>query len=364
MPSNPENLPMSTDISVSPAPGTTPDEIPPSDPDTSSTGSRFARGTIRSSVFWILIVLFVEVLTFSLALPPDTFLSTFNAQTIAADASVLLILSAGATLVIISGGLDLSIGSVMTLGAVVAALVMNDVGGSDVAAIAVGVAAGVGVATAWGIINGLLVAVAKVPPFVVTLGSLGAALGVARLLSEGKTVAGTPHPFSRDIGQGLVLGIPVPFLIGAAAMLVFGIVLHQTRFGEHTYLIGSNDEAARRGGIHVKRHVIAIYAISGALAGLAGLVDLARFDSANVATGHVSELLAAVAAVVIGGASLFGGSGFMAGTAIGVFIPVVLANGLLIGGIERFWQDIIVGGFLVTAVAFDQWRRGQELRGR
>ncbi|HET8815037.1 MAG TPA: ABC transporter permease [Solirubrobacterales bacterium] len=355
---------MPTELSVS-APPDPPGELPPVDPvPPGSRGQRLALGAVRSSAFWILFVLLVEVVTFSLALPPDTFISTFNAQTIASDASVLLILAAGATFVIISGGLDLSIGSVMTLAAVVAALVMNDVGGSEATAIIAGVAAGVGVGMAWGCLNGLLVAVAKVPPFVVTLGSLGAALGVARLLSEGKTVGGTPPTLSRDIGQGVVFSVPVPFLIGAAAMLVFGIVLHQTRFGEHTYLIGSNEEAARRGGIHVKRHVIAIYAISGALAGLAGLVDLARFDSANVATGHVSELLAAIAAVVIGGASLFGGVGVMAATAVGVFIPVVLSNGLLIGGIERFWQDIIIGAFLVTAVAFDQWRRGQELKGR
>ncbi|HET8813617.1 MAG TPA: ABC transporter permease [Solirubrobacterales bacterium] len=335
----------------------------PSD-DSARNGRRLLRGAVRSSAFWILIALVVEILTFSLLLPSGTFLSTFNAQTIAADSAVLLILATGATFVIISGGLDLSIGSVMTLAAVVAALVMRDVGGSDATAILVGVAAGVGVATAWGCINGLLVAIVNVPPFIVTLGSLGAALGVARLLSSGTSVDGTPGPLASDVGQGLVLGIPVPFLIGAGVMLIFGIVLHQTRFGEHTYMIGSNDEAARRGGVHVKRHLVALYAMSGALAGLAGMVDLARFDSASVATGHTTELLAAIAAVVIGGASLFGGVGVMAGTAVGVFIPVVLANGLLIGGIERFWQEVIIGLILVTAVAFDQWRRAQELKGR
>lgn len=323
----------------------------------------FTRGAMRSSAFWILLVLFLEILAFSVVLPSGTFLSSFNAQTIAADSAILLILAAGATLVIISGGLDLSIGSVMTLAAVVAAQVMNDVGGAALTAILVGLLAGIGVAIAWGTLNGILVALVNVPPFIVTLGSLGAALGVARLLSSGTTVSGGPVEFSREIGQGLVLGIPVPFLIGIGVVLVFGIVLHKTRFGEYTYMIGSNEEAARRGGIHVKRHLIGLYAISGALAGLAGIVDLARFDSASVATGHTTELLAAIAAVVIGGASLFGGVGFMAGTAVGVFIPVVLANGLLIGGIEKFWQEIIIGVILVIAVAFDQWRRAQELKG-
>lgn len=337
-------------------------DMPPQ--ETEPRGRRHLQKALRSSAFWILLVLIVEVVTFALVLPPETFFSTFNAQTIAADAAVLLILSAGATMVIVSGGLDLSIGSVMTLAAVVSALVMKDVGGSDATAILVGLAAGVGAATAWGVINGMLVAIVNVPPFIVTLGSLGAALGVARLLSSGTSVDGTPDTLSGDIGQGLVLGIPVPFLIGAAVMLIFGLILHQTRFGEHTYLIGSNDEAARRGGINVKRHLIVLYAISGGLAGVAGMIDLARFDSASVATGHTTELLAAIAAVVIGGASLFGGVGVMAGTAVGVFIPVVLANGLLIGGIERFWQEVIIGVILVAAVAFDQWRRAQEMKGR
>ena len=336
------------------------------DVDNSSARPTGVRELVRtagqSSFLWILLVLLVELIVFSLMLPSGTFVSTFNAQTIATDAAVLLLLASGATLVIISGGLDLSIGSLMALAAVVSATVMHDVGGSGAAAIVVGVGAGMAVATAWGCLNGLLVAVVNVPPFVVTLGSLGAALGVARLISDDNTVSGTPTAFSSDIGQGMVLGFPVVFLIGAAVMLVVGVILHQTRFGEHTYIIGSNAEAARRGGVHVKRHLVVVYTISGALAGMAGLVDLARFDSASVSTGHVNELIAAIAAVVIGGASLFGGVGLMAGTAIGVFIPVVLANGLLIRGIERFWQDIIIGVILVLAVAFDQWRRARELR--
>ena len=357
----PDDLQLKGDVVMGTDPGTGGADAHPADAEALRLG-RLLQGAVRSSAFWILSVLVVEIVVFVILLPPDTFLSTFNAQTIAAEASVLLILGAGATFVIISGGLDLSIGSVMTLAAVVAALVMNDVGGSEVTAIAAGVAAGVGIAMACGFVNGVLIAIVNVPPFVVTLGSLGAALGAARLLSEGKTVGGTPEGLSREIGHSLVLGLPVPFLIGTVTMLIFGIVLHQTRFGEHTYMIGSNDEAARRGGIHVKRHLIALYAISGALAGLAGLVDLARFDSASVATGHMTELLAVIAAVVIGGASLFGGVGAMAGTAVGVFIPVVLANGLLIRGIERFWQEIIIGVILVAAVAFDQWRRTQELK--
>ena len=349
------------DVTTAPA-SMSPDRRPPSDTGTDTSGRRLTSVALRSSAFWMILVLLVEVSIFSLALPSHTFLSTFNAQTLAADCSILLILAAGQTFVMIAGGIDLSVGSLMTLASVVAGLVMQSAGGSDTSAIMLALATGVGVAAAWGCLNGLLIVVLKVPDFIVTLGSLGAALGAARLLSEGQNV-GVTSALS-EIGQGMVLGIPVPFLIGAATMLVLGILLHQTRFGEHTFLIGSNNEAARRGGIRVNRHVIVVYTMSGLLAGFAGMVDLARLETASVATGHATELLATIAAVVIGGASLFGGGGAMAGTAVGVFIPVVLANGLLIGGIPRYWQDVIIGLILVAAVALDRWRRDQELRGR
>jgi ribose transport system permease protein len=247
---------------------------------------------------------------------------------------------------------------------VIAAVVMKEVGQPDALAIVLGIAAGIGVATAWGAVNGLLITRLKAPDFIVTLGSLGAALGVARLLSNGQNVAGVPETLTDQVGQGELLGVPAPFIIGAVTIVIMGILLRETRFGEHTYLIGSHQEAARRGGIDVNRHKVALYMLSGALAGFAGIVDLARFGTASIATGHTSVMLASIVAVIIGGASFFGGSGLMAGTAVGVFIPVILANGLLIGGISRFWQDIIIGLILVAAVAFDQWRRAQDLRAR
>jgi ribose transport system permease protein len=330
-----------------------------------SDASGFARRALRSNLLWIFVVLVAEVTLFAALLPSGTFLSTFNLKSIAADSSVLLILASAATVVIIAGGLDLSIGSLLTLSAVVSAMVMRDVsaGGTEQAGLAIilGFASAVGVGVAWGTLNGLIVTLLKVPPFIVTLGSLGAALGVARLLTGGLAVGGVPQTLQADFGQAEWLGVPAPFLVGIAAAVVIGMLLRKTRFGEHNYLIGSNEEAARRGAVKVDRHLIAVYALSGTLAGLAGFIDLARFDVASVATGHVTELIAAIAAVVIGGASLFGGTGGMAGTVIGVYIPVVLANGLLIGDVERFWQDVIIGIILVSAVAFDQWRRGHEL---
>ena len=328
------------------------------------TALRAVRAAPATGVFWIIVVLVVLVAAFAAILPAGTFVSTFNAQTIAGDASVILILGAGATLVIVSGGLDLSIGSVMAFAAVASALAMKEVagptGGNELGAALVGLGVGVASGAAWGAINGALIAFARLPPFVVTLGSLGAALGAARLLSGGANVSGAPPELQDRVGLATVAGIPVPFLIAAGLVLLCGFVLARTRYGEHDYLIGSNEEAARRGGISIPRHHFLLYTLSGTLAGCAGLLEVARFAVASVSTGHTTELIAALAAVVIGGASLTGGVGTMSGTVVGVFIPVVLANGLLIGGVERFWQDVVVGVILVAAVWFDEWRRAKE----
>lgn len=337
-------------------------------PDRAGGASRAGRLAVQSSVLWILLVLVGLFVMFSVILPAGTFLSVFNIKTIAAESAVILILGVAATFVIVSGGLDLSIGSIMALAAVAGSLTMKEISNNgtenEIAAILAGCGVGLAVGVGWGALNGALITFASVPPFVVTLGSLGAALGAARLLSDGVSVSGNPPALQGSFGQAEALGVPAPFLLAAIVVVIFGLVLSKTRFGEHSYLIGSNEEAARRGGIHISRHVIAIYALSGLLAGLAGLIDLSRFDVASVATGHVTELIAAIAAVVIGGASLFGGVGGVGGTVIGVYIPVVLANGLLIGGVERFWQDVLIGAILVAAVAFDQWRRTQESKSR
>jgi ribose transport system permease protein len=251
---------------------------------------------------------------------------------------------------------------------VAAALVMREVAGDAsehaLSAALAGVGVGLLSGVAWGAINGLLIAYAGLPPFVVTLGSLGAALGAARLLSGGANVSGIPPEVQEHAGLATLFGVPVPFVAAVLLVLVCGFLLARTRFGEHNYLIGSHEEAARRGGISIRRHLFLLYVLSGALAGCAGLIEVARFAVASVSTGHTTELIAALAAVVIGGASLTGGVGIMSATVVGVFIPVILANGLLIGGVERFWQDVVVGVILVAAVWFDQWRRTQEARDR
>jgi ribose transport system permease protein len=330
------------------------------------TALAVARRAPTSGMFWIFVVLVGLVAAFSIVLPSGTFVTTFNAQTIAGDASTLLVLAAGATLVIVSGGLDLSIGSVMTFSAVVGALLMKEVagdgGGHALAAAVAGTGLCLASGVAWGAVNGWLIAFVRLPPFVVTLGSLGAALGAARLLSGGSNVSGTPPELQEQVGLATVLGIPVPFIVGVGLVLVCGFLLSRTRWGERTYLIGSNEAAASRGGIPVARHTLSLYVLSGFLAACAGALELSRFGVASVSTGHTTELIAALAAVVIGGASLTGGVGTISGSVVGVLIPVVLANGLLIGGVERFWQDVVVGIILVAAVWFDQWRSARDTR--
>ena len=336
---------------------------PASSPDNESWLKRVTSG--RSSFFWLSLALGMLIALFWGLSPAGTFATETNAQSILEDSSVTLILAAAATMVIVGGGLDLSIGSVLTFGAVVGLLAMQEVGVErGWLAVGIGTAVGVGGGAAWGALNGALIAYARLSPFVVTLGSFGAALGAARLLGGGASPIGGPVELQDSIGLARIAGLPVVFVIAAGVVLVFGVILAYTRFGEHTYLVGSNEEAARRGGIRVRRHQLALYTLSGGLAGLAGIIDVARFDTASVVTGHTLELIAAIAAVIIGGASLAGGVGIMAGTVIGVFIPTVMNNGFVVLGVQRFWQDVAVGVILVVAVAFDEWRRRADLRAR
>jgi ribose transport system permease protein len=326
-------------------------------------GTRRATDVVRTASqqtgFWILLVLLALIAIFAVVTPPGTFFTLFNLRTLLADSSLLLIIGAGALIAIVSGGIDLSAGSMMALGGAVGYLTMHSFG-DDAGwfGICVGIAAGVGAAAAWGTLNGILIAYFNIPAFVVTLGSLGAALGVARLLLRGGAFATVgPPSFQKTLGVSTVLGVPTPFLIAIVVTIVVGVALAVTRFGEHVYLTGANEEGARRAGISIRRTHLLVYVLSGTLAGIAGMVNFARFNSVDIATGHTQALIGAIAAVIIGGASLTGGVGTMVGTVVAVCIPVVLNNGLIISGAPSFWQEIVVGAILVGAVGFDQRRR-------
>jgi len=292
-------------------------------------------------------------------LSPTTFFTVSNAQGIFSNTAILLVVAVGATFIIITSGIDLSVGSVLVFSSVVGAQAMAAVGGDSLGAILVGLLATLVSGGAWGLLNGVLIARAKVPPFVTTLGTLGAAYGLALVISGGVDVRSVPGPLVQ-FGNGRWLGVPVIAVIAAVIATLAGLVLATTVFGRRTYAIGSNEESARRAGIRVERHLMSIYTLAGVLAGLGGFLSLARFGTTTIA-GNTNLNLQAITAVVIGGTSLFGGIGWMAGTAIGAFIPVVLANGFIIQGVVPYWQYVAVGSVLVAAVLLDQRRRRRQL---
>jgi ribose transport system permease protein len=323
------------------------------------------RGVLRrrltETTTWTFLILLGIVAGFA-ALRFQQFATVFNFRNIAADASGLLIIAVGMTFVIITAGIDLSVGSVLVFSGVIAAKVMLAIGGGGWDAIAAGLVAGLIAGTAWGVVNGVLVTKARVPPLIVTLGTFGMALGSALLITGGIDVRGVPLQLTTTIGIGQLAGVPYVVIIAAAVTAVGAVTLSMTRFGRYTYAIGSNAEAARRAGINVDRHLIKVYALSGFLAGMAGMVSLARFATTTIG-GHSTDNLAAIAAVVLGGTSLFGGIGTVLGTVVGVFIPAILQNGFVILGVQPFWQQVAVGAVLIIAVYIDQLKRRAQERG-
>ncbi|QTE31048.1 ABC transporter permease [Pengzhenrongella sicca] len=310
----------------------------------------------------IVLVWLAIVIVFS-ALSPDAFFDSANFRNIAISVSILGVLGVGTTLIIITGGIDLSMGSVLVFSGVVSSMVMERMGdgqGWDVAAagILVALASGLG----WGLLNGFLVAKAKVPPMIVTLGTFGAALGLAQVLTGGIDLRAAPDVLVESVGFGDILGVPSLVIIATVVVTIGIISLRRTRFGLLTCAIGSNAEACRRVGINVDRQLIKVYAVAGLLAGLAGLLNLTFFRSTTIA-GHSLTNLDVIAGVVIGGTSLFGGVGTVFGTVIGLLIPATLRNGFVILGVQPYWQQVVVGAFLITAVYFDQVRRAAATRG-
>ena len=284
-------------------------------------------------------------------------LNPFNIQSIAVFAVAPLLLATGQTFVIISGGIDLSMGFIMGLASVVAAHVINWLvpGVGLVLSVVLGTVVAVAVAAVPGAVNGFLVAVLKVPPFIGTLGMFGVARGVAFLLAGGTTVPVKNAVFAA-LGNGRIWGIPYVVIVTAVFVLVMHYLLSQTRFGQHNYAIGANAQAARRAGINLKWHLLRLYILSGMCAGLAGVLYSARFTAGAAQAGE-PLLLDSVAAVVIGGASLFGGSGTILGTVAGAFVIAVIQYGLVFINVAPFWQFISVGVVIIISVLIDQAQR-------
>ncbi|WP_042364126.1 ABC transporter permease [Streptacidiphilus neutrinimicus] len=307
---------------------------------------------------WTFLILAALVVFFTIA-APGKFFTTYDLTQIAVNAAIYLVLGVGMTYVIITAGIDLSIGSVLVLAAVAAGEwnIHHGGAGAGWGTVAACVAIALAVGAAWGALQGAVVATEKVPPLIVTLGGLGAALGIAELATGGQDPADTAaNNLQNTLGYGKLLGIPWLVILAAVVTLVFGLVLGLTRFGTHTFAIGSNPAASRRAGIRVGAHLVKVYALMGLLAGLGAVMWLASYGTTSIA-GHSTDNLKVITAVVLGGTSLFGGRGSVLGTVIGVFIPAVLNTGLIVIGVQQYWQDVAVGVVLVAAVYIDQMRR-------
>lgn len=314
---------------------------------------------------WIFVLLIALIAIFTI-LRPEQFGSSFNLSMLAINAAILLVLSVGQTFVIIAGGIDLSVGTVLVFASITSAQVMLRMSGAaggtygttqgGWGVVVIGLVVALLSGAFWGAINGVLVAAARIPPLIVTLGTFGMALGFAQILTNGTDIRAVPEILVDAIGSGAIVGVPVLVVIAAAVALVGAIVLHLTRFGVHVFAVGSDKEAARRAGIQVGRKLVAIYVLSGTLAGLAAMMSTARFATTTIG-GHAMDNLSTISAVVLGGTSLFGGIGSIAGTVVGVFIPIVLLNGFVILGIPPFWQTVATGAVLILAVWIDQLKR-------
>jgi ribose transport system permease protein len=294
------------------------------------------------------LMLLVVVAGMSIAHPD--FLTISNVMTIGLQAAVRALLAIGELLVIISGGIDLSVGTSMSLSMVAMGLYVINGHGSLQIGILIAIATGMLV----GLVNGTLVALLELPPFIITLGMLGIAQGFALTLSNGFSMYGFPRDFD-FIGGGQVFGVPVPIIILAAVSVVASFVFRETKLGRYAYAIGGSEEAARRSGIPVRLFKIAIYSFCGGLVGIASIVLASRINSAHPGIGLGYEL-DAIAAVVIGGASLMGGRGNISGAIIGALTMSAIRFGLNVMAVTPFIQQIVIGVILIIAVYLDRLR--------
>jgi ribose transport system permease protein len=300
----------------------------------------------------ILVVLILLVVLMSIFAP--NFNRVDNLLNIARSISVNAILAAGLTFVILTGGIDLSVGSIVAVSGVVA-VIAAIAGVPAPLAVAIGMAVG----GACGLINGLLIAYLALAPFIVTLGTMTFLRGLAYTITNGQPIVSSDLNF-KELGNGYLLGIPVPVIAMIAVFVVAWFVLERTRYGRHVYAVGGNAQAARLAGVQVNRIVLSVYVIAGMCAGLAGVIFAARVISAQPTAGTGYEL-DAIAAVVLGGTSLVGGRGRIIGTLIGAIILGVLTTGLILLNVQFFTQLLIKGVVIILAVAIDSLKQRPEL---
>lgn len=313
------------------------------------TQSALARIVGRQS-FWVFIAAAIACVALSIA--TDSFASPQNLFNVSRNFAFVAIVAIGMTIVIISGGIDLSVGSILCLSAMVLAILMNAGNPLWLAALAA-----IGAALMVGLINGVLIAYLRIPPFVVTLGMLSLARSAAMVLSNNKMVFqfGPDEKLLFWLGGGSTWGVAHPVIALVLLALATGAILRWTRWGTHVFAIGSNERAADLTGINVRRLKVSVYMCSAFFAGVAGVLEAGWLGGVTTNLGQSLEL-SVIAASVIGGANLMGGAGTVVGSVIGAALIEIIRNSLILLGISTFWQGAFVGSFIILAVAFDRIR--------
>lgn len=286
----------------------------------------------------------------------DRFATWQNISIVTQQASINVVLAAGMTFVILTGGIDLSVGAILAMAAMVSVIV-SKVPGLGLLGIPAGLLAGL----ACGAINGVLIALFRLPPFIVTLGTMTAVRGFARLLGNDQTVINSELSFD-FIGSGQVLGIPVLAIIAGAVIVISWFILRRTVLGTYVYAVGGNPAGAHLAGIRVWLILLFVYSLSGLCAGIGGVMSVGRLYAANgIQLGQAYEL-DAIAAVILGGTSFVGGTGSIWGTLVGALIIAVMSNGLILTGVPDIWQYIVKGLVIIGAVMLDRFRQSNHIR--
>lgn len=302
----------------------------------------------KSSSFGVFaILLFLSLI---LSLTTDRFLTSDNLFSVFRAFSFIALMAIGECMVIITAGIDLSVGSIFALAGIITAYAMVKWG----LGIFIGIILGILTGAVFGLFNGVIITKVHLPPFIATLGTLSVARGLAYAITSGYTIANFPNLFN-FLGQGYIGPVPVPVIILLICAVIFSVFLSRTVVGRRIYAIGGNEEAARISGIKVENVKNLVYMLSGIMAALAGILTAARLGVAQSTAGLGYEL-DAIAAVIIGGASVSGGSGTVFGTIIGAAIMGVLRNGLVLLNVSAYWQQTVIGSVIILAVAMDQLR--------
>lgn len=326
------NQPLDSEVKTQPAPAT-------------------RRATGRDWLERMLPFASVAVLFLVLSIASPYFLTVQNLSSVARQTAVINIIALGMTLIMISGGIDLSVGSVMAFAGIGGTMLLQ-AGVPLIPSILGAMLAGM----AWGLINALLITLLKVSPFIATLGTMGAARGLTLVITDGMPVVRLPDSFG-FLGDGNLLHVvPMPLAILVSLALLTGFILKYTRLGRYAFAIGSNMEAARYAGIPIRFYLAVVYCFCGALTGLAGMIESSRLMTGQPTAGQGYEL-SVIAAVVIGGASLSGGEGTVTGTVAGAFLMGLISNGSNLLGVSPFWQQVLIGVVIVLAVAGDEFRK-------